>query len=1061
MKLETLYAGDDLFAGDRVIWLRALPAGARVTAATATLSPLGGPGFATTIDLADGQGPWGTTATSGASAQPEVDFHARRTLLAVTGTGDNATLQIDLGGVYAGVANDGSLMGPGKTALSLTLNRNAQPVPSLTVNKVKLMGTGLTITSVTVRAIPSNLTLRVGALPPFWTRLGELTQSETSLDFSPVLNAALLQSPPENGFHQLAFTLHTDSLARLALQLSVSYVVDLNVLPPHLNEVTLPYSFSTLPGVDQAVLTARLPRGATPVRGQSQAALRGQFQPTRIASGPLGAEPVTTPVVVSPQCSLAQWLQPEHEIALTGLDLPMGSTTPGLSGLSVAIHADDDGKPANQVLMHADVRIDKPLPGQSSWGSVSLSAPLRLEAAHRYWLVLQSRDGEAFWNAEEATAEALPLQCSADGGLSWRAARVPGQTRAYRARFRLRQNPDQYSVPIQIQIGAGPAAVIRRLDEYAPLGRIEFNVDFSERLREYLVQTRGDAPCGAGDLIRNGRFDLPAHDDATNLLLNLEDPSQGRSFDPNGIDLTRQRIVTVKVHHEDLLRIDCAGLDPAHTQLAEVMAAGRIGAESNVFVTNEGALRLSSIAELAPWCRETVPAEWQRVSGHVYQVRVAESSNRGAGRPSQTVIYSPVVLVSPPDAADWLACQPDEPEALAAPSILAQTVEVRAGCRYALSFYYLRDDDREGKEGSAALDACRWDVIWLDAAGRHLGQTGGALEARFLKTLDLLPALPGWQSFTAPVSPPADASRAQVTFTRQPDGILALEAVSLVATAEVLDNGDFVRTTHTPSGAAVADGWASQGNVTVGSGRVCMQGGASEAGTISQRAPVIAGTHYTLRVLAESTRIAGEGDLDRARVELAWRAGETLVGEPVVIMLDDRSFPERSWSGPAPAGSTHVDVRVIQPITAGSLLVRSVSLMEADEVAVPIVPLAESPGELTVTALRIAYDRIDERPPIVERVGSLPRVQPVPVSAPPPAPAPAPAAPVVAPVSASSPLTAVAGIGPARERELRALGITALGQLAAARPALVARLRGVSPAMARQYVAQARRLLRR
>jgi predicted flap endonuclease-1-like 5' DNA nuclease len=674
--------------------------------------------------------------------------------------------------------------------------------------------------------------------------------------------------------------------------------------------------------------------------------------------------------------------------------------------------------------------------------------------------VLQSRDGGAFWNAEEATAEALPLQCSADGGLSWRAARGPGQTRAYRARFRLRQTPDQYSVPIQIQIGAGPAAVVRRLDEYAPLGRIEFDVDFSERLREYLVLTRGDAPCGAGDLIRNGRFDLPAHDDATDLLLNLEDPTQGRSFDPNGIDLTRQRIVTVKVHHEDLLRIDCAGLDPAHTQLAEVMAAGRIGAESNVFVADEGALRLNSIAELAPWCRETVPAEWQRVSGHVYQVRVAESSNRGAGRPSQTVIYSPVVLVSPPDAADWLACQPDEPEALAAPAILAQTVEVRAGCRYALSFYYLREDDGAASQADPPPGACRWDVTWRDFAGRPIGQVGGALPIRQRHSPDTQGDLPGWQRFSAPVSPPAGAVEAQVSFTRQPRGILALEAVSLLATSEVLDNDDFARTTLAPSKATEIEGWAIQGRVVVRNGRVQLDANEVTA-ALSQRAPVSAGGHYTLRVWSISTRVAGEGEPDRARVELTWWAEETPVSEPVVILLDDRGFTDRAWAGPAPGGSTHVAVRVIQPVTGGSLLVQRVTLTEADEVAVPIVPLAEAPGELTVTTLRITYDRASERPSIVERVGSLRPVQPAPVPTPSPAPAPASAAPVVAPVAASSPLTAVAGIGPARERELRALGITALGQLAAARPALVARLRGVSPAMARQYIAQAKRLLRR
>ena len=88
----------------------------------------------------------------------------------------------------------------------------------------------------------------------------------------------------------------------------------------------------------------------------------------------------------------------------------------------------------------------------------TFTTPVRLQAAQRYWLVLQSTQGKAFWDATPGTAEppavlAPPLLRSDDGGLSWHAATVAGSTQAFAALIRLRHQVDDFTIPIQLQIG--------------------------------------------------------------------------------------------------------------------------------------------------------------------------------------------------------------------------------------------------------------------------------------------------------------------------------------------------------------------------------------------------------------------------------------------------------------------------------------------------------------------------------------------------------------------------------------------------------------------------------
>ncbi|HAA33601.1 MAG TPA: hypothetical protein DCE56_45085, partial [Cyanobacteria bacterium UBA8553] len=75
--------------------------------------------------------------------------------------------------------------------------------------------------------------------------------------------------------------------------------------------------------------------------------------------------------------------------------------------------------------------------------------------------------------------------------------------------------------------------------------------------------------------------------------------------------------------------------------------------------------------------------------------------------------------------------------------------------------------------------------------------------------------------------------------------------------------------------------------------------------------------------------------------------------------------------GNVPDGATAAEIRLIQPKAQGELLVKSVSLSQADVVSVPLIFLSEAPGELTVSELRVAYDLPE--PPAPPKPSALPR----------------------------------------------------------------------------------------
>src|ERR1700730_15293306 len=265
MNLKDQYDGsNDPFEGDRQWFWHRLPSNAQILKATATVTAVdqsaGANPYAEGI-VFDGSGAdWGATKVAidvmpGAPGTPalpasiEVDFHKRRTLASVIGTNTpgtglpGANLQVELGGLYVEINQRGAvLLPPPDTKFSLPSDGS---LPGLTVSKFKLtqdvpsVGNQkyhMDVTKVTIRSAPSNVSLRLGKSATFWTHLGDFTTAETTSDFATVLQTFLAKAAVDAGYYVVPLVLHSDTIARLIVELDIEYLSQVNALPTAVSE---------------------------------------------------------------------------------------------------------------------------------------------------------------------------------------------------------------------------------------------------------------------------------------------------------------------------------------------------------------------------------------------------------------------------------------------------------------------------------------------------------------------------------------------------------------------------------------------------------------------------------------------------------------------------------------------------------------------------------------------------------------------------------------------------------------------------------------------------------
>jgi DNA-binding beta-propeller fold protein YncE len=508
MILRDRYDGTDApFEGDRELLLRHLPADARVVRARATVTPVNA-GGEETILFGGAAGDWGATKVA-APGWVEVDFHARRTLAGVQGSNlANTTLQVDFGGGFIPINAQGTFKAPSDS--DFPIPGDSVILPGLTVSRFRLTRAGANpdVSAVRVRSAPANLTLALRGQPTFWFHPGELTRPAATPDFGLLLQAYLDDlAEVKDGVFLLPFLLHSDSIARLAVEVEIEYLRRVSVLPAGVRDAVLPFDHGSLPKAGG--LRVALPADARVVAGSGRAA--GAFREDRIAFGPTGE---VTPLGTLP---VAAGSTPAHPVLLpaaveaVAIDLLLTSIT-RTARLQLDLRQNLDGKPDGESFLPAPVPfdLDREMAGHPTWVSVPLPAPFQFRPGQErtYWMVLQSLDGEAAWSVETAAPALLSMQLTQDGGFSWRQAALAGQPAHLAGLFRLRYRPATFRMPVELQVGSGASARRVGLSRFEPQGRVDLDLDLSEiagAFNEVLSVAPGRRP--EGEHLANSDFE--------------------------------------------------------------------------------------------------------------------------------------------------------------------------------------------------------------------------------------------------------------------------------------------------------------------------------------------------------------------------------------------------------------------------------------------------------------------------------------------------------------------------------------------------------------------------
>ncbi|HWQ15748.1 MAG TPA: choice-of-anchor R domain-containing protein, partial [Roseiflexaceae bacterium] len=533
MKLTTSFFGDDLlFEGDVALTLRALPAGARVTRAVATLAPVassraGSQPFVEEFAVAGGGGPFGLLVEAEpAPPAAVVDLGARRTVqrLGVTGlasgSAGGAFLQLDMGGVWVMLDNQGSpttTVTPARRRFVVTDPPSPNPqnlppalaLPGLQGQRLRLTHAGastaaIAVQRVTLRSYPSNVTLRLGDLGPVWFKVGDLREAAVTPDFAAILDAFTQRVAPEGGVYEVPFTLHSDTLARLRVTLEIEFFLSQPLLPPPLTQAVFSFGYSATPEGAPAPLRAVLPLNARAIPGATAAQVSGRFGASRVVHGPVRATSYADTVTVAGGQTVAHPIRLAAPATVDAIDLHVEAVT-SEAALLVTLQEDVSGKPWGASLFAEPVRVElaRPPAGGARWASAPLAAPFTFQPDTVYWLVVTAAEGEARWAVAPA-GTLPPLQRTTDGGLSYRAVRSETLGGAVAGIYRLRTTPAQFRQPLKLDV-AGHEVSLARFDA---LGKVDFLLDLPE-VAQAVDAALQDAAAAQGLLaerVANGDF---------------------------------------------------------------------------------------------------------------------------------------------------------------------------------------------------------------------------------------------------------------------------------------------------------------------------------------------------------------------------------------------------------------------------------------------------------------------------------------------------------------------------------------------------------------------------
>lgn len=535
MRVVDRFPAQGFFKGTRTFILRSLPAQAQLTSLKLTILPIAdgevGPGLEVlgfssgNIATEDGNPDRSTGVTRRTGIGPpgwaELSFGGFRTLASVRGEHlQNALLQVDVGGLFVSVDANGTI--PEQNG-AFDLPSDTSDLPGLSVQRMRLVAPNdadpvPVINGITLRAVASNLTVSLGDQPAAWAMPGELTTPVTTRELAEFAQAALAQADVENGFSVLPITLKTDTTARLAIEVEAEFHEAASGLPNGLPEMTLDYTHDGTADAGDDLLAIRIPKGMEIDPERTRIEVAGNFDNSEISHGIVADRKPLDALTLAPGQAAAAPVSLRGETVADAIDVLL-STADRRARVEIDLREDFDGKPGDVSLLSGGVSatLDVSRHSDPRWLSAALGAPVTLPPADpatgvpRIWVIVQSTAGSVAWNlnpAPAAVGDAADMQASDNGGLSWRPARVASVTGSLAPQLRLRRTSPVFRVPLSAEIGRDRESRVLSLEEFQPLGRVEFTLDSAKvsNAVNSLVAERRAAACSGRELLNNGGF---------------------------------------------------------------------------------------------------------------------------------------------------------------------------------------------------------------------------------------------------------------------------------------------------------------------------------------------------------------------------------------------------------------------------------------------------------------------------------------------------------------------------------------------------------------------------
>ncbi|HZI67521.1 MAG TPA: helix-hairpin-helix domain-containing protein, partial [Thermoanaerobaculia bacterium] len=501
-------------------------------------------------------------------------------------------------------------------------------------------------------------------------------------------------------------------------------------------------------------------------------------------------------------------------------------------------------------------------------------------------------------------------------------------------------------------------------------------------------------------------------------------------------------------------------------------------------------------ADFTHWFEATtdesiLPAEWSLGGGTIARLpRAEQGSDTGLGLSFSQRQTSSIARLT--------GLRVEDSRLTPADAALSQVVPVAASCRYQFSFHALAD-----VPGAVA------ELSWRNSLGKFQRVDTVPITDR----VELPTGVARPVSVPAPehrirVKAPEGAAQAEVRFRVPASGTADITDASLEVTGNRLDNFNLQALENSlPIGWTLNPNGADKVLVEVRANLAIVANAGTADAELTQNLPVNAGEDFLFQF--DGSVVGSEA---APRIELHYL---TANGPPAAATIVVNLSPEDSHvpaGGTVPDQATRAEVHLVLPART-AIGVRSMSLQLSKLATVPIAFIAEAPGELKVSELRVAYDRVPVPPPPVPPEGLRPPTpadqaageepdrdsycghcgtrnslkntgvsrspagrptivgdcrncgaQIVSLGGRPVMPHEVersfPATRAFFPKPIPTALTSIVGIGAARERGLIRAGIDSLGKLAAARPADVARaMIGVGARNAPHFIAEARKLV--